>query len=681
MTEDSWQQSEERQVTQPLDMQISQTSTAKQAVEPVLAHSHPGRFKVLHKQLLLPLQESAIEVVPPLQESAIEVVPPPALQVAQSSTSLGMIPILALTNASALLMISISYYLSVLGYGNNVLESLFLSGLLLMFVPNLLRLLSPTPSRMERIGLLCVLGIYFYLTYFMTSPQHVFWFDEFLHWRTVADILQSGHLFSTNAMLPASPYYPGLEIVTDAISTMTGLSAFYAGIIVINVVRILIVFSLFLLYERITDSSRMAGIAVLIYMANPHFLLFDALFSYETLALPLATFLFYILVRFETTNRHHRGFLAIAWVVLIAITVSHHMTDYVSVGLLLLWAGISWFRPTARSTRIHLTSIALFGFILAAAYAFLVPGNPVWSYLSEYFGGAFAELGHIITRTGTLRPLFVSADQASPIWDRILMTASVALITCSLPFGLLYLVRKNRNNAFAITLGLFSLMYPVTQAFRFTEFGSEITDRAAAFLFLPLAYVLTLLIAYFWPLRKLNRKNTALITVAFAIVLLGGVIIELGTALSALPGPYIVVADGRSVEPEGIDAATWTLTMLGPGNRMATDRINQMLMSTYGNQRVITHLEDNVDISPIFYSSQLGSDDVSIIQYFKIRYLVVDLRLSTALPLEGFYFEGDQPTKPISREGLTKFNTIPQLNRLFDSGNIIIYSTGVLSNG
>jgi hypothetical protein len=34
-------------------------------------------------------------------------------------------------------------------------------------------------------------------------------------------------------MLPVSPYYPGLEIVTNAISTMTGLNTFYAGIVVI----------------------------------------------------------------------------------------------------------------------------------------------------------------------------------------------------------------------------------------------------------------------------------------------------------------------------------------------------------------------------------------------------------------------------------------------------------------
>jgi hypothetical protein len=657
--------------------------------------SYTVHHKIVHKQYgLLLLQKSrGIDLAAKIPK-------------AQPSATIGLFPILALTNALGLLMISCSYYLSALQYGSYVLESLFLSGLLVMFVPNFLRLLSPKTTRLERISLLLMLGICFYCVFFMTSPLHVSWYDEFLHWRTVNDILSTGHLFSKNSMLPASPYYSGLEIVTDAICTTTGLSPFYAGVVVILSARVVITFSLFLLYECITGSSRMASIALLIYMANPHFLLFDSIFSYETLALPLAMFLFYILARFQITTKDQRWIVAMAWIVLIVVSLTHHMTDYVSIGLLLLWAGVSLFRPTPWQTRIHLAAIALFGSTFALIYAFLLPGNPVWGYLSEYFGGAFAQLAHIITGTGIARPLFSSAGQVSPPWDRLLMITSVGIITCCLPFGLLCLIRMKRHLTFSVVLGLFSLLYPITQAFRFTEFGAEITDRSAAFLFLPIAYVLILLITYFWssPIQNTKRhfgrmltfllpasgddtaryprqRATVLITSALAVVFLGSVIVAFGANLSALPGPYIVGADTRSVEPEGIEAAKWSLVALGPNNPIATDRINQMLMSTYGGQRMITNLNDNVDISPLFFSSQLSSDDIGIIQYMKIRYLVVDLRLSNALPLDGFYFESDHPKSPIAKEALTKFNTIPQINRLFDSGNIVIYDTRILDNG
>ena len=116
-----------------------------------------------------------------------------------------------------------------------------------------------------------------------------------------------------------------------------------------------------------------------------------------------------------------------------------------------------------------------------------------------------------------------------------------------------------------------------------------------------------------------------------------------GPAWSNPPGPYVVVGDGRSVEPEGIQVALWVSSYLGPENRVATDRINQMLMSTFGDQNIVTSLSDRLDISPVFFSSQLGPDEIAILRQARIHYLVVDLRLSTALPLEGYYVKSDEP--------------------------------------
>lgn len=591
------------------------------------------------------------------------------------------LPLLALTNSIGLVCVSYAFYLSVLRFPGPALESCFFLGLLLMFVPNLLRLLSPACSRLERLCLLCMLGFCFYLVQFMVSPLHFSSFDDFLHWRTLADILRTGHLFSVNSMLPVSPYYPGLEIVTGAVSAMTGLSPFYAGVLVICVSRLLMVLSLFLLFEQVTGSSRLAGIGTLIYMVNPHFLFFDSIFNYETAALPLATFMLYILARYENSDNNYRWITFTAWLVLAAVTITHHMTDYVFIAILMLWAAVSLFRPSSRAMRVRLISTALFGAALALAYAFLLPGNPVWAYLSVYFQGAFNELGHILAGASEARPLFSSTGQPIPVWDSLLRTAFVTFVTFSIPFGLLGLWRRYRHSALAVTLGIVSLAYPITQVFRFTTFGSEITDRAAAYLFLSVACVLAIVIALFWPRRRLKRRSVSLISATLAVIFVGGVLIAIGSNYAALPGPYAVGADGLSIEPEGIEAATWSLTYLGPGNRVGTDRINQMLMSTYGDQRVVTRLYDNVDISPVFYAPQLDPNEISLLRYGGIRYLVVDLRLSTSLPLLGFYFENDRPTAPMSSEALAKFSTVLPLNRLFDSGNIIIYDTGELTNG
>jgi hypothetical protein len=595
---------------------------------------------------------------------------------------LGSLPILTLISGLGLLVVSFAYYLS--QYGNLPLEIPFLLGLLLIFVPIAVRLISPAPSRLERICLLCVVGICFFFIHFMISPLYVSGFDEFLHLRTISDIIRTRHLFTENSLLPVSPYFPGLEIVTDSVSAMSGLSTFYAGFVVTMVARLLMILSLFMFYETITQSSRMAGIATLIYMTNPHFILFDAAFSYETLALPLAISMLYVLVRFQAMDKGYRRIIFAAYIIITVLTVTHHMTDYFFDGFLLLWVIVSFFCVSSRGIRRNLIAITLFGILLSLAYAFLFYRNPVKEYLSLYFGTVFTEIGHIITGTSTTRPLFVSQGTSRvPIWDELFMIGLVGLVTFALPFGLLILHRHHRHDALAVTCGIASLAYPISQAFRFTNFGSEITDRSAAFLFVVVAYVLTIFITHFWPTRKLSWKATSFITCALSVIFLGGVLVEVGPGFSSLPGPYMVVADVRSVEPEGIQTALWTLSHLGPGNRIGTDRINQILMLSYGGQTIVTSARGNVPISTVFFSQQFGPQEVAILRQAHIRYLVVDLRLSKSLPLEGFYFENSDPgafqrTKPISSKVLMKFNSVPQINRVYDSGDIVIYDVGAL---
>ena len=607
------------------------------------------------------------------------------LRSAKPGTShLGLFPILALVSTLGVLLVSFSYDMA--QYGDQVLEFLFLPGLLLTFVPSLVRLISPAPLRLERICLLCLVGMCFYLIQLMINPLSFTPYDAMLHWITADDILRTRHLFGENTLLPVSPYYPGLEIVTNALSSIGGLSTFQAGNFVIAAARFLMILSLYMFYEQVTMSSRMAGIATMIYMANPHFLFFDAVFSYETLALPIVTFMLYILARYDAMSNNYRWMLSLAWLSLIALTITHHMTDYVFDGFLALWTIASLLQISGRRMRRPLAALALSGLLLSLAYAFFMTGNPVWEYLSSYFATAFKELGSIVEGSGTARQLFSGQGApSSPLWDRLLMMGAVALTMLGLPFGLLSLWRQHRHSVLAIVLGFAVLAYPVTQVFRFTNYGGEIADRSAAFLFIAIAYVLTIFITHYWPTRHLNWRVTTLIACALSVMLLGNTLLEVGRAYSGLPGPYAVIADGRSIEPIGIQAAEWSLSHLGPDNRVATDRINQTLFGTFGNQHIVTETEINMGLASVFYSSHLDHEAVAILRNAGIRYLVVDLRLSTSLPVMGFYFEPDEPgafhlTHPISREALTKFSAVPQINEVFDDGSIVIYDVGAFTN-
>src|SRR5437588_9310279 len=272
------------------------------------------------------------------------------LRSAKPGTSpLGYFPILALASALGVFLVSFSYDMS--RYGNMVLEFLFLPGLLLIYVPNLVRLISAAPLRFERIYLLCQVGMCFFLVQLMVSPLYISSYDAMLHWITADNILRTQHLFGVNSLLPVGPYYPGLEIVTSALSSIGGLSTFQAGTAVIAASRLLMILALYMFYEQVTMSSRMAGIATMIYMTNPHFLFFDAIFSYETLAFPIATFLLFILARFEAMEYdRYRWMLVVAWLALVSLTITHHMTDYVFAGFLALWTVVSLVARRARAS-------------------------------------------------------------------------------------------------------------------------------------------------------------------------------------------------------------------------------------------------------------------------------------------------------------------------------------------
>ncbi|HET8909854.1 MAG TPA: hypothetical protein VFN23_00220, partial [Ktedonobacteraceae bacterium] len=367
------------------------------------------------------------------------------------------------------------------------------------------------------------------------------------------------------------------------------------------------------------------------------------------------------------------------WFALVALTLFHHMTDYVFSGFLSLWALVSCFQASGRRIRVMLVVFGLTGLAFALTYMFLMPGNPVRGYLSTYFVAAVSELHQVLDRSSQGRKLF-SAQGAppAPLWDRLLMLGSVGLVTFGIFLGVVSLWKQWRKHALIIVMSIVALASPVTQLFRFTNYGAEITDRSAAFLFIAISFVLAVLISRLWPVQRFNWRAAAIISCLMTVLVLGGTLLEIGPAYSSLPGPYTVIADGRSVEPIGIAAANWSLVHLGSGNRFASDRMNQIVFGTFGKQYIVTQPQDGFRTAPIFFDLPLTSKDVNNLEDANIKYLISDQRLSTSLPLLGFYFETDEPNafhqrQPISRAALTKFNNIDLINKIFDDGTLLIY--------
>jgi hypothetical protein len=143
---------------------------------------------------------------------------------------------------------------------------------------------------------------------------------------------------------------------------------------------------------------------------------------------------------------------------------------------------------------------------------------------------------------------------------------------------------------------------------------------------------------------------------------------------SLLPGPYLAGGYERSVDEPGLAAAEWQRRVLGPGNRVGGDATSVSLASTYGRQDPVR------EVGPLYYAESWGLQQEDLVERLHLRYLVVDRRLGTQLPESGAYFEMDprsgRITSPLTAKQLGKFDTLLDMDRLYDNGTVRVYRTG-----
>jgi hypothetical protein len=219
-----------------------------------------------------------------------------------------------------------------------------------------------------------------------------------------------------------------------------------------------------------------------------------------------------------------------------------------------------------------------------------------------------------------------------------------------------------------------SVTWYVTIALRLTAAnGSEVAGRAATFVFVPAAYIVALAAGRLAGavVRRHARTAIAAVLVVVLMLMFDGLANGWPPYWERLPGAYQVAGSERSVEPEVITAAEWALATLGPGNRFATDVGSYSVLGSYGDQNVVR------DIAYLYTASVYTQADALRARQQAVRYVWVDQRLSQSLPVGGKYFPIDPGAgkykHPLPAAGLQKFNHAPAIDRVYDSGNIVIY--------
>jgi hypothetical protein len=594
------------------------------------------------------------------------------------------VSVVALIAATGVMLAGAAYTAGRLGHsGASWADRLYWLAQLLILAPVAARLLSRRALAVsETVTLLVVLTVAEYLVKVCYSPAAFTYADELMHWRTAADIAQTGKLFTANNLLPISPYYPGLEEVTSALASVTGLSIFTSGLIVAGAAHLLFVCVLFVLFRYVSGSHRIAGVALLLYVSESLFQSFDSMFVYQTLALPFFGLTLLAVYRLAAPQGagSRVGWFTVAALSAFATVATHHVTSYLLVAILeVVTLGALLARD--RTLAAWASIVALLSAVAFSAWIVFVAPSTV-SYLQPVIDQALQGFKAILTGGHAGVPPPVSASNG-PLENQALSAAAVLILSALIPVGWWQAWRRYRRQPWVVALAIGAVSWYVIVAVRlFVPDGSELAGRASTFVFLPAGFIAAIAVIRLtdnslrWPAVRADVRRRAPAVVAVAVVIalvlvLNGLVNGWPPYWERLPGPYQAAGAERSVGPEQLASADWALAVLGPANRFATDEGDLPVLGSYGDQNTVG------DDGFLYTSPAFTPAAAQQVQAQSIGYILVDRRLSEMLPASGQYFPVDpnvgRYTRPLPLADLIKFDHVPGVARIYDSGNIVIY--------
>jgi hypothetical protein len=598
---------------------------------------------------------------------------------AGTANSWGWLPEIAVVQSLILLLVAWTFVQARAGSGSA--EQYLWMGLAMLILPVAFRLASAQPARRERIGLILLLGMSLFLVKVMHSPLAFTFPDELSHLRNVNEILRTHHLFQENPVQPVTAFYPGLPTVTSTLVAVSGLSTFPAGILVIGMARLILFLSLFVLFEEVSGSARVAGLGVLLYMANPNFLYWTAEYAYEPLALPFLVFVLLAVAKRETARdrRHHIAWTVVALMGLLTVVITHHMSSYILTALLVALVVIYGIR--SRGKQWGPWDLALVALLVTSSWLIFV-ANLTFEYLKPVLFGAVRSFFNLVVEEEKSRQLFTSGSTggSAPIWEQIVGMGSVILIALGLPFGLYEIWEKHRDRAFALLLGLIALVYLPMQMLRFSKAGWETANRSSEFLFIGIGFVVALGIVNYG-FSRLTVWKTQSVLAVLAVVLFFGGLIAGWPPRARLPHAYAVSAGNHLIKPQVVTVSEWVLDNLGPDNRIAAPKADAKMLGAYNQY---PYSDTGSSIRKMLDSEVVGNAEEVTLSKRNIEFVVADRRVISWDHMLGYYLYKDQSLELFAPSTFEKFDGLAGVSRMLDAGDIVIYDVAryiALHNG
>lgn len=597
-------------------------------------------------------------------------------------TRLGWIPTLSLTTAVGLLLMAGAHAISRAALGIAYSEPLFWLAVIVIVAPIAYRVCSSEPGTAERLTLVLLAALALYLVKVLREPFLFTFPDELVHATNANTVLRTGELFSANTILPATPAYPGLPATTAAVASATGLSVFGAGLLVIGVARVLMTVGLFLLFKEVTKSARIAGIATLAYAGNTNYVFFSAEFAYESLALPLAIVVLYCVARWINRRgdpgRH--GLLVCAALVAAMVVMTHHITSYALIAVLIAIALLQTFKD--RSRALPLWGLSLLVAVIALLWLKVVAGATA-DYLGSIFGKTLNSIQRTLNREEGTRTLLSSGSNGPPPWDTTVAYVWALTLAAAVPLGALEVWRRYRRNVIALILAAGGLMYLFALPLRLVSGAWEVASRASEFLFIGAGFLVALSFLQLKGVRR-DRLRWAIQALLVTLLIAGGILgwpRDLRTAQTIR-----IAAGGATLEPRMLTGVRWVGAHLGPGRVFAAGDMDARLLADLAHERVFRGYSP-VDIQDIISMPTRRLPKWAIENLAReahAGFVFLDQRGGRGGTLRSPFFLTASST---SERGFNdpntylKFDRQPGTSRIYDGGTIKIYDIRHMRSG
>lgn len=526
--------------------------------------------------------------------------------------------------------------------------------------------------------------------------------DEFIHLRQSMEAFYGGDVGHTLFLLPISKEFFGLHQASSAFALVTGMPLWFAGVTIVLLGHVLSVLAVYQLIRLLDVPARGAAVGAVVYTLNPSWLFFNAGFSYESLALPMALWCLAATVRAgRATDAPAWRSIAAAVLCVAVLPMIHHLSTimlFLILTLLIVARLTPWFLRTVagglQTGRERLWPLTLIWFCLLASIHFWWSEKYAWllSYLSPAWTEGLSQLGKIfdgIGKSSGQRSLF--GNSLNPIYEVVSGYLYPFVVLALFLWSLKVLwQRRSRVGTGVWAFAALGAMFFVSMPMLLTHGGAEGAHRSWGYSFIGIAVVCGFAWSYgprFWDSSAtglhrvtavLNRpgRRAGVAFVVFTVLAFGSA--TLGVNLSArFPGSAHVGDDARSVSKEGAAVAEWMKSHTPVDTPVLADRYVSTQVGSLGRMSALRP-SNSFPIWDLYMSAApVRVEVLKQISDAEIRYFVVDSRMATTRPRMGYWFTRNEPgvrgDQPFPQSALDRFNCLPWLQGVYAAGPLTVY--------